>query len=168
MNDILIAGITIRCDIDGRYCLNDLHKASGGEARHRPNYWLENEQTKALVTELEIAGIPAIKSKQGLGTFAVKELVYAYAMWVSASFALIVIRAYDALVTGQIPPRERSIDDLLAEVHQRELVSVDKGKRGSALMHERRREKSKLEEVRRRLDIMIQPSLPGFGARAAS
>ncbi|MEY4768038.1 MAG: hypothetical protein RL637_677, partial [Pseudomonadota bacterium] len=37
---------------------------------------------------------------QKQGTYVVKPLVYAYAMWISARFHLQVINAYDALVTG--------------------------------------------------------------------
>jgi hypothetical protein len=102
MNVLTISDTPINQDAEGRYCLNDLHKASGGEAKHRPNYFLENQQTKALIAEIEIAGIPAIESKQNTGTYAVKELVYAYAMWISPAFSLRVIRAYDALSTGQL------------------------------------------------------------------
>jgi phage antirepressor YoqD-like protein len=61
-------------------------------------------QTKALAAEIEIAGIPAIQSKQGLGTYVAKELVYAYAMWISPAFHLKVIRAYDAMVTAPTAP----------------------------------------------------------------
>lgn len=97
--EITVAGIGIRQDGQGRYCLNDLHRASGTEARHKPGNWLMLDQTKALAAEIEIAGIPAILSKQGLGTFVCRELVYAYAMWISPAFHLKVIRAYDAMAT---------------------------------------------------------------------
>ncbi|ASF46228.1 KilA-N domain-containing protein [Methylovulum psychrotolerans] len=100
---LTICDIQIRQDQNGRYCLNDLHKAAGGEDKHRPTYWLKLQQTVDLQKELEIDGIPSILTKQGHGTFVVKELVYVYAMWISAKFHIAVIRAYDALVTGQLP-----------------------------------------------------------------
>jgi DNA-binding NarL/FixJ family response regulator len=101
---LTISNTPIKQDDDGRYCLNDLHKASGSHQKHRPKYWLENQQTKDLITEIEKGGIPPIYTKQQLGTFVVKELVYAYAMWISPSFSLKVIRTFDSLVTGQLQP----------------------------------------------------------------
>ncbi|BBL75372.1 hypothetical protein MishRS11D_24700 [Methylomagnum ishizawai] len=105
MANLIIANTRIHQDAEGSYSLNDLHKASGGLARHKPGNWLMLEQTKSLIAEIEKddAGIPASKTVRGKGkvqgTFVVKELVYAYAMWISASFHLKVIRAYDALAT---------------------------------------------------------------------
>lgn len=69
---LTIGNISIRQDSEGRYCLNDLHKASGGENKNKPSLWLNNQQTQDLIKEIEIAGNPAIFTKQGLGTFAVK------------------------------------------------------------------------------------------------
>lgn len=94
---ISIDGFEIRIDDEGRYCLNDLHKASGEEIRNRPAIWLQNQQTQNLAHELGKDGIPSIYTKQGLGTFVRKELVYAYAMWISAAFNLKVIRTFDSV-----------------------------------------------------------------------
>lgn len=96
---IAIAGVEIRQDAEGRFSLNDLHGASGGEKRHAPSYWLKNQQTRELIEEMETTGNPVvtIEGRNG-GTFAAKELVYAYAMWISAKFHLQVIRAYDQMV----------------------------------------------------------------------
>lgn len=98
---LTIASTAIRQDVEGRYCLNDLHRAAGGEKRHQPSDWLRLQQTKELIAEIEIPGIPGIESRQGLGTFVCKELIYAYAMWISPAFHLKVIRAYDAMATRQ-------------------------------------------------------------------
>jgi hypothetical protein len=98
-NTLVIANTPVRQDAEGRYCLNDLHRASGGDNKNKPNIWTANQQTKDLVAEVEIAGNPAIVSRQKLGTYACKELVYAYAMWISPKFHLAVIRAYDSLVS---------------------------------------------------------------------
>lgn len=35
-----IDDLTIRQDSEGRFCLNDLHKAAGGKSRHQPSKWL--------------------------------------------------------------------------------------------------------------------------------
>lgn len=118
MSDLIISEVLVRIDGDGRYCLNDLHKAAGGESRHQPAKWLITQQAIDLIellkSEKRDTGILVSKQNQPLkvykggsswqGTFVAKDLVYAYAMWISAAFHLKVIRAYDALVTGSIRP----------------------------------------------------------------
>ena len=110
---LILEDTYVRQDEQGRFSLNDLHQAAGGEQRHRPNYWLETKQTQDLIAELgnswnsmssgtSIAGIPAIEAKTKVGTFVARELVYAYAMWISPAFHLQVIRTFDALATGRM------------------------------------------------------------------
>lgn len=107
MNRLTIIDTAIRQDRAGRFNLNDLHRAAGGDPKNRPNYWLANDKTKSLVSALEAkAGFPAIQSKQGVGTFVAKQLVYAYAMWISPEFSLEVIDAYDALIQGQLKKQD--------------------------------------------------------------
>uniref|UniRef100_UPI000467DBE4 KilA-N domain-containing protein n=1 Tax=Franconibacter pulveris TaxID=435910 RepID=UPI000467DBE4 len=94
---------TVRRDPEGRYCLNDLHRAAGGERRHEPTLWRNLQQTGELVQLLSDTGIPVsvIKGGAGQGTFVCKELVYSYAMWISPEFNLKVIRTFDAAVSQQ-------------------------------------------------------------------
>lgn len=101
MSNIIIANQVIRQDESGLYCLNDLHKASGGLNKHQPRYWVANAQTKELIDELQTdSGNPLSVQKggSGQGTYACKELVYAYAMWVSPRFHVHVLRTFDAVV----------------------------------------------------------------------
>ena len=113
---IAIDGIEIRTDVDGRFCLNDLHNASGAERKNEPGFFLANKQTQELVCELTATGIPVSDEINNLapvnvikgfgveqGTYVVKELVYAYAMWISAAFNLKVIRTFDSVATGRAP-----------------------------------------------------------------
>lgn len=109
MRDLIIQDTTIRRDESGRYCLNDLHRASGGNPNHRPRQFMRNKQTKALLAEMGGAQIcAAVINGDGGGTYVAKELVYAYAMWISAAFMLKVIRTYDAMVQAELD----RLDDL--------------------------------------------------------
>lgn len=107
MASVRVVGVAIREDAQGRYRLNDLHKAAGGEKRHQPADWLRIQQTKELIEAVVNSGntrsfpVESVEGRSG-GTFVVKELVYAYAMWVSAEFHLHVIRTFDALAEGRI------------------------------------------------------------------
>lgn len=104
MNQLLVIdGVSVRQDKAGRYCLNDLHRAAGGETRHKPAFWLRNEQIEQLVTELQKSNslpVEVIRGGNQQGTYVCKELVYAYGMWISPAFHLKVIRTFDAVVTG--------------------------------------------------------------------
>ncbi|EAS0615529.1 KilA-N domain-containing protein [Salmonella enterica] len=108
MNSLMVIdGIEVRRDIQGRYCLNDLHRAAGGEQKHRPKYWLALQQTQEVVQYLTEGGFSPLEQNQPVsviyggnnqGTYVCKELVYSYAMWISAAFHLKVIRTFDSTV----------------------------------------------------------------------
>lgn len=110
MNALIISDISIRQDSAGRYCLNDLHKAAvaigANERTKEPAKFFSSPQTVDLVAELDdtqnlgIAPVNAIKGGNNQGTYVCKELVYAYAMWISPAFNLKVIRAYDAMASA--------------------------------------------------------------------
>ncbi len=110
MNQLItIANIGIRQDNEGRFCLNDFHRAAGGLDKHKPAYWTRGDAFLDLVQEvqleridqgadLQLAPVASVHGGSNPGTYVIKELVYAYAMWISAKFHLQVIRAYDQLV----------------------------------------------------------------------
>lgn len=116
---VMIDGWVIKQDAKGLFCLNDLHKAAGGANKHKPSEWLRLDASKVFLEELR-AGNPAtnylyIRKGRGVtGTYAVKELVYAYAMWISPEYHLKVIRAYDRLATEGVAVHEDAAVDLLA------------------------------------------------------
>ena len=114
-----ILNTTIRQDALGRYCLNDCYKAAGSPAYKGPNEWAKIAQTEELIKELRSGGnLPDPKntvttgSNERRGTYVVRELVYAYAMWISPAFHLRVIRAFDAIMQGTV--RHLSVDAAVA------------------------------------------------------
>ena len=100
--------------IDGLYCLNDLHKASGGEEKHAPFRFMRNDETRSLAKQIErtpnmVDGsitkaykvVRGGNSKNRQGTYVCKELVYRYAMWINPRFYLMVIRTFDKVANQQ-------------------------------------------------------------------
>ena len=130
---ISIDGATIHHDRHGRFCLNDLHQASGGERKNQPQYFLENKQTQDLVQALIDTGIPVspvevVRGGLNQGTYAVKQIVYAYAMWISPSFNLKVINTFDVLITQKPQLPQSFAEALQLAADQARKIEQDKPK----------------------------------------
>jgi len=118
---------------DGLYSLNDLHKASGGKAKHKPVYFLSHEQTKALIEEWEKVGISTFKTDKvrNGSTYACAELLIAYAAWISPAFHMQVVRVFlDSLTPAAQTLATRTLTFTLPrhEIHRtrtRWLLDID-------------------------------------------
>ena len=125
----MIAGVEITTDEVGRFNLNALHKASGGEKKNGPSYWLALDTTKSLIEalghKLSDTEIPVSVVKGGLsqGTFAHELLAISYAGWISPAFQLQVNQVFLDYRTGKLtPPAQKEISrkDLALMVIQAE------------------------------------------------
>lgn len=105
MTNLTILNSSIRT-YENLYSLNDLHLISGNDPKHRPTYFIKNQQTQELVDEIKcenshISPIKVIRGTQG-GTYACEELALAYATWISPKFHLVVLRAFIAMHKGEV------------------------------------------------------------------
>ena len=121
MSALTIGSSAIR-QINGLYSLNDLHKASGEEQRHQPRYFLAIQQTADLISEIEnsekslFKPIEVFQGRNG-GTYACKELVIAYAAWISPAFHLKVIRVF-------LAQAGRTLPESISKAQQGELATL--------------------------------------------
>lgn len=134
MSNLTILNNSIR-QLDNLYSLTDLHRASGGEQKHKPVLFLSNQQTKELISEIEIeskVGIPTsvvktVRGGKNPSTYACEELVLSYAMWISPKFHLIVLRAFLAMHRKQpqqlaLPEPEKKFTFEFTEYELQELA----------------------------------------------
>jgi prophage antirepressor-like protein len=83
----LLMDTPVRQDAEGRYCLNDLQKAGGGHACHRPASWLQQSGTQVWLEGLVTANpsLEPVRTMVEEGgrqlSFACQEVAVAYAKW---------------------------------------------------------------------------------------
>lgn len=123
----VIAGISITTDEQGRYNLNALHKASGGEKKNNPSYWLSLQGTQELILELEqqlsdteisVSVVQSIKGGINQGTFAHELLAVSYAGWISPKFQLTVNQVFLDYKKGELTPAPKIDNSGLPELRK--------------------------------------------------
>ena len=167
MKPLTICNTAVRQDTEGRYCLNDLHRAAMARGtatkHHRPGEFLRRKETQELIeaaakrcADSRIDPVAIIKGGDAAeqGTFVAKPLVYAYAMWINADFHLDVIEAFESLQNINLG-LWKQLQGLIA----REVESEVRAKFGSRLMLERKRQIPGLKGERFELESQMQPSL---------
>lgn len=94
---LFLCNTAVRQDDAGRYCLNDLHAAAGGLAKHKPDNFLRLDSTKSYVkflddkaknvnfSDVRSLAVDISTGRTG-GTYVCKKLVYEYAAWISPEF----------------------------------------------------------------------------------
>lgn len=134
MQNLVINETEITQDEEGRFSLNDLHKAAGGLAKDLPNKFMRTDSFQRSVEVLiaQNRAFNPVVRKQGRytgGTWVSKELVYKYAMWVNAEFEIRVIQTFDAITTKLSPPSSMAaLNELTAKIESDKEVASFCGK----------------------------------------
>ena len=98
---------TIRQDKNGRYCLNDLHKAAMAKGYstkgQKPSEFLRNDGVKEFVKELDLeagnhASIKTVKGRGITGTYATELVSLRYAGWISAKVEVEVYKTFQKVI----------------------------------------------------------------------
>ena len=110
----VIESISIRRDAEGRYSLNDLHRAAmtAGKAteNHAPSQFLRNDGIKAFVSAYDsdendatkiasgdvqkCTSVHSVKGGKSQGTYAAELIAIRYAAWIDPSFEVKVYRTF--------------------------------------------------------------------------
>ena len=106
--------VEVTMDDNGRYCLNDLYRASGSDRNKRTANFLRSNKASVEVVDLNkrLKNEPfpedydsyVVLTGKGRGskTFAPLEVVYKYAAFISKDFEKAVFKAFTKLSTGDV------------------------------------------------------------------
>ena len=140
---IHIANLTIEQSSNGLYSINDIHRASGGLAKHQPAAWMRLQSTTNLIRLMESQVINqqsknlVVETIEGRnyggnsGTFVCRKLVVAYALWISTEFFSHVLDVFLDVVDGvyaRVAEQDRIIEakTLQLDLFTGELASMRK------------------------------------------
>lgn len=135
---LLINNTAITTDNEGRFSLNDLHKASGSHAKHKPSQFLKLDSVVAVAEILSgsdnhLKPISKIRGRYNGGTWVCKELVYKYAMWINPEFEVKVIQTFDRLINKiDAPATMDALNELTMKIECDKATASECGK---ALAH---------------------------------
>lgn len=106
MENLVLNSVEVKIDDHGRYCLTDLWKAGGSIITKHPSKFEKTERHDQLLDLLKcryphFEPFAKTRGRYNGGTWCCKELVYAYAIYVSAEFHLKVIDVFDSAVNGR-------------------------------------------------------------------
>lgn len=122
---IIIKGIEVR-ERNGLYCLNDIHRVSGGLHAYKPNRFLDLKSTKRLIEYLSghdfVPGqysclVDSVQEGRALNTYAHKYVVYSYAMWIDVAFHVAVVACFDAVANEEIDKAKAIAKDTLIKAN---------------------------------------------------
>lgn len=111
MTALSIVGVKVRQDSEGRFSLNDLHKAAmaNGKATksQRPGAFLQSDSVKSFIGALDsdatiIASLNTVKGGKGQGTYGSELLAIRYAGWIDPEFEITVYKTFQAVAKGEI------------------------------------------------------------------
>lgn len=106
--------VHVRRDTEGRYCLNDIYKASGKGPLAKPTRYLRNKHTGVEVVRLHKGALNGPYPEDfdsyvvltGIGraskTFAPLRVVYKYAAYISEEFKEAIYKAFEHLAKGEV------------------------------------------------------------------
>lgn len=158
--------------VDGLYSLNDVHRIGSGEKRHQPSLFVRNKEVAELADEIMHSTnlqsdqvLRRINGGEHRGTYACKEMVYRYAMWISPKFALIVIRTFDDLMNKRLENNGYQLGDLQKlsdEVDAEYAIGFSIASNGGKTLNDWKGKKSHLEAKKAAIKELMQPLLTGF------
>ncbi len=102
---VIVNGVSVRVDGEGRYSLNNLHAAAVSEGHatesQRPGEFLKTKQVKAFVYALsdakKFASVVTIKGGPRQGSWGLELVAIRYAAWLNPSFEIKVYETFQTV-----------------------------------------------------------------------